>query len=86
VFQHSDPKAAGVVITTDFNGVPTEADTQQCPHCGGHWIVRKGSGRPHVWCGKCSAWTCSNPACLSECYPLEKKQDDLQRHGKLILP
>lgn len=85
MFKASDPKAAGIVICTDLDGVETQFDTRQCVHCGGHWIVVKGSGRPHIWCHKCAGWTCSNPKCLSECIPLEKKQDILAKHGKLIV-
>jgi hypothetical protein len=26
--------------------------------------------------------TCSNPACLRECYPFEKRCEDIQKHGQ----
>jgi len=86
MFEHSDPKAAGVVITCDFDGKTVTQDTQQCVHCGAHWVVVRGSGRPHVWCYKCVGNTCSNPACLRQCYPEEKRMDDIAKHGRLIWP
>ena len=86
MFEHGSPNAAGIVIYTNFDGRDTERDTMQCVHCGGHWIVARGSGRPHIFCNKCGGWTCSNPACLKDCYPIQKKFDDMEKHGRLILP
>lgn len=39
------------------------ATTLQCPHCGGHFVSRKGSGHRRAWCTKCQAVTCGSHAC-----------------------
>lgn len=39
------------------------ATTLQCPHCGGHFVSRKGSGHRRTFCMKCSAVTCGSPTC-----------------------
>lgn len=86
MFEHSSPHAAGVVVVTDWDRNDRTSDTKQCPHCGGHWIIQRGSGKPHMFCQKCMADTCSNPACLRQCYPFEKRSDDMVTHGRLIWP
>lgn len=86
MFLHGLHKAAGVAISTNFDGKDTENDTDQCVHCGGHWIVQKGSGRPHAFCSRCNGNTCSNIKCLTECYPIQKRFDDVEKHGHLIVP
>ena len=76
----------GIVIAADFDGVETHRDTLQCVHCGGHWMVVVGSRRPHVWCRRCGGWTCSQPRCITHCYPIAKREDDYEKHGRLIPP
>lgn len=84
---YRDPSgAAGLEMRSGPDQPPTENETYQCPHCGGHWVPSKGSGKPHVWCGPCHAYTCSSVSCLSECYPIEKKFDDIEKGRLLILP
>lgn len=39
------------------------ATTLQCPHCGMHFVSRKGSGHRRAYCYKCSAVTCGSRAC-----------------------
>ena len=80
-FEHGIHKAAGIVIATNFDGVEVQRDTGQCVHCGGHWIVQKGSGKPHVFCSRCNGNTCSQPKCLKECYPIQKRFDDTEKYG-----
>ncbi len=68
-------------------GPPKEADTHMCPHCGLPWWVQSGSKKPHTFCGKCRAWTCSKPRCLGHCYPYEQQMDDVEagKHdGRLL--
>lgn len=77
---------AGMILSSGPVGTPAESETYQCPHCGGHWQPTKGSGKPHVWCGPCHAWTCSTVTCLKGCYPIEKRLADSERAGRLILP
>jgi len=83
---HGLLRPAGIVIATDFEGREVQRDTNQCVHCGAHWIVVKGSGRPHVFCRRCGGNTCSNRRCLRECSPAEKKLDEAERRAQLILP
>ena len=44
------------------------AATLQCPHCGGHFVSRKGSGHRRTFCLRCKAVTCGAHACDS-CRP-----------------
>jgi hypothetical protein len=39
------------------------ATTLMCPHCGGHFVSRKGSGHRRTFCMKCMAVTCGHAAC-----------------------
>ena len=39
------------------------AHTLQCPHCGSHFVSRRGSGARRTFCLRCRAVTCGNPAC-----------------------
>lgn len=39
------------------------ASTLQCPHCGGHFISRTGSGHRRTFCTNCKAVTCGSAAC-----------------------
>ena len=39
------------------------ATTLKCPHCGGHFVSRKGSGHRRTFCMACHAVTCGNRAC-----------------------
>lgn len=85
MFKHGAHKPHGVVICTTLDGLDVELDTRQCVHCGGHWEVIKGSGRPHIFCSKCGGDTCSNLKCLTECYPIQKKFDDVEKYGRQII-
>lgn len=71
-------KRVGNLLITDENGV-REMDTQQCVHCGGHWIVEPGSKRPHRYCSRCDGNTCSSVTCLMECNPIEKQLEAAER-------
>jgi len=80
-------KPAGVIITATSSGRVIEADTLQCCHCGMHWMVVRGSGRLRGWCSKCNGpLCCEKELCTVMCYPLEKRLDDAEKHGRLILP
>lgn len=63
----------GKIIISSPDGPDFEADTHQCCHCGGHWVVQRGSGKKRGYCGKCNGLFCS-PEC-AECVPLEKWLD-----------
>lgn len=59
-----EPHPHGIVLV---NGQEV-AHTLQCPHCGGHFISRKGSGHRRTFCMKCMAVTCGKHAC-DACQP-----------------
>ena len=61
-------KPAGAII---LDGAHV-ADTQQCCHCGRHFIVRRGSGRTRGWCLCCGKVTCGAPQC-DACVPTERQ-------------
>ena len=52
-------KPHGIIIV-DGKEVAT---TLQCPHCGGHFVSRKGSGHRRTFCMNCMAVTCGNRDC-----------------------
>ena len=55
------------------------AVTLQCPHCGGHFVSRTGSGVKRSYCLKCAAVTCGGPQCR-ECNPWEKQMEAIERN------
>lgn len=55
------------------------ASTLQCPHCGGHFVSRKGSGHRRTFCFGCKAVTCGDPRC-DPCRPwVEGMQQNMGR-------
>jgi hypothetical protein len=56
--------------------------TKQCCHCGGHFMMVKGSGKLRGWCMKCNEVTCGKFDCC-KCVPFEKKLE-LVEAGKLV--
>jgi hypothetical protein len=73
------PKEGGVILQ---DGVQI-ASTTQCVHCGGHFIMQKGSGKIRGFCTKCHGVTCGKIGCC-KCIPFEKKLD-LAEAGKITL-
>lgn len=71
-------KEAGIII---IDGQQV-ASTKQCPHCGGHFIMKKGSGKIRGFCMKCHEVTCGALGCC-KCVPFEKKLE-LVEAGKLV--
>ena len=53
------------------DGPTVEADTKQCGHCGGHFVIVRGSGTRRGWCNYCSAVLCGREACFM-CRPYAK--------------
>lgn len=53
------------------------AHTLQCPHCGGHFVNRRGSGARRTFCLRSMAVTCGNPAC-DPCTPVEIKLEAME--------
>ena len=67
----SNPRQEHGAIILDGQQV---ASTLQCPHCGSHFVSRKGSGKRRTWCLRCNAVTCGQHTC-DPCIPFEKRLD-----------
>ena len=55
------------------------ASTEQCVHCGEHFVMVKGSGTVRGYCPKCDGMVCG-PKCAA-CVPFEKRLDDAEKRG-----
>jgi hypothetical protein len=55
------------------------ADTVHCVHCGGHFIMQKGSGIERGWCHNCNGMVCGRKC--ATCMPLEKMIDMAEAAG-----
>lgn len=52
------------------------ADTVQCVHCAGHFVMLKGSGVERGWCLNCGGVFCG-PQC-ARCRPFERWLDQVE--------
>lgn len=43
------------------------AHTLKCPHCGGQFVSRRGSGHRRTYCMIHRAVTCGSAACVRDC-------------------
>jgi hypothetical protein len=61
------------------------AETHQCCHCGGHFIMRRGSGKVRGFCLKCQGPTCGAGGC-DRCVPFEARLEfaEASHAGKAI--
>ena len=75
----SVPKPSGALLI-DGRHV---ADTVQCVHCNGHFVMRAGSGITRGWCRNCGGAVCG-PSCAA-CNPFERKIDELERATRLTM-
>lgn len=73
-------KASGYII---IDGKET-AETRQCPHCNGHFISVKGSGKIRGFCTLCGKVTCGNFKC-GRCIPFEKKLEEYEKGTRVSL-
>ncbi len=64
-----------------IDGKVTEV-TNCCPHCGMHFVMRKGSGVRRGFCMKCGGITCGKPEC-GPCIPIEARLEHAE--GKKTL-
>lgn len=71
-------KEAGVIL---IDGQQV-GSTKQCCHCGGHFMMVKGSGKLRGYCTKCNEITCGKIGCC-KCVPFEKKLEMIEA-GKMI--
>lgn len=46
------------------------AETSQCCHCGGHFVIEPGSGKVRGYCARCGDVTCGLQRC-DGCVPNE---------------
>ena len=68
-------RPAGQIIL----GSETVADTLQCVHCGGHWVVVHGSGRVTGFCRLCMGPVCGVKC--AACTPFERRLDEAEKRG-----
>ena len=71
-------KPSGHITVSGPEGL-VEADTLQCVHCGGHWVVSPGSGKVRGYCGKCNGPVCGPGG--SGCVPFEKRLEIVEGGG-----
>lgn len=55
------------------------ASTKMCPHCGAHYVSRKGSRIKRTFCFHCGEATCGRAECET-CVPLEKWLETVERN------
>ena len=67
-------QAHGVIL----EGTREVADTTQCVHCGGHFVMVKGSGVTRGFCMCCGGITCGKRECSTRCVPLEAQLEHLE--------
>ena len=78
--QHTATRPAGYAVAVGPDG-KQEADTLQCGHCGGHFLVRPGSGKLRGHCYVCHKITCG-PTCiipLGACVPQELLCENIEK-------
>ena|SRR5579863_8235138 len=61
------------------NGVQS-GSTIRCCHCGGHFMVVRGSGKVRGFCRRCMKPTCGDPHC-DPCAPFLARLDEAE--GKI---
>lgn len=59
------------------------ADTARCCHCGGHFVMVRGSGRRRGWCLACNAMTCGRRGC-GECLPVGKRLELTEKRERAM--
>lgn len=82
---HTARRPHGFVTTFDPDGGTQDLDTQQCPHCGGHFAVQPGSGKLRSWCYNCAAVTCGQKGCVQRCVPAEKMLEQIEKRANKAL-
>lgn len=58
------------------DGIQTSS-TQSCPHCGAHFVMKRGSGKRRAMCLRCMAVTCGRLEC-DACIPIEARLDHIE--------
>lgn len=83
----NNPRAAGLV--TVFGDTVSEVPTLRCVHCGGHWMIRPGSGITRGFCQNCMGPVCG-PGC-ADCVPVELYLENVEKgrppgHVPVVVP
>ncbi len=68
----------GNVTITQPSGSVIEHDTSQCCHCGGHFVMKAGSGTQRGFCTRCHEVTCGSATC-NPCIPFEEQLRILEK-------
>lgn len=71
-------KEHGYIILTTENG-EQQRPTSQCPHCGYHFNIVRGSGHKRSFCMRCMKPVCDKEQCIKECIPLEMRLDLIEK-------
>ena len=66
-------KQDGYIIINTCEGPNIEHDTKQCIHCGGHFIMVKGSGVLRGYCSVCDGLLCGKRHCMEVCQHYKAK-------------
>lgn len=78
MFGHKMHKYAGEVEYIGLDGKSTVRGIKQCCHCGGHWVVRPGSGNHRGFCTNCMGDICSDH-CAKRCHSYEAKMEAMRK-------
>lgn len=71
-------KPAGVILIDNKE----VASTCLCPHCGSHFVSRKGSGAKRTFCGECNAVTCGRKGCCGHVEYFLKTIDRIEAEAR----
>jgi len=82
--EHGARRPDGHIIRYTDGGRELYSDTKQCPHCGGHFEIRTGSGKLRSWCGNCAAVTCGKKECVENCVPTERWMAQVERNWERL--
>lgn len=79
----------GWLYTVGPSGEQSEHETHQCVHCGGHFVMVRGSGKLRGYCSRCDGLVCG-PGC-ADCVPVEVLLENIEKgrppgERKLVVP
>lgn len=80
----SGKKAAGEVRTFDKHGRRLQQDCYQCNHCQFTWEKLPGGPKPNV-CLHCMGVTCNKKECNTQCVPMMKRLEIVEKWGRRAL-
>jgi hypothetical protein len=79
-------RADGYFVSSAEAGRPFEADSLQCPHCGGHFMVKSRATPAELgqFCTACMKQCCTKPACNDGCRHFMKQIEAQEARGRLL--